>query len=189
MNKKWITIGIIALVIVIIAGAFIGNYNSLANKLTAVEDKQANIQAELQRRSDLIPNLVETVKGYASHESETLQAVTDARTRLANATTPSEMASANAELDKALSIYVNAVTEAYPELKANENFKSLQSQLETTENRVVQARRTYNEAVTDYNGTIRRFPSNLFAGMFGFEKAELFEANADAQEAPSVSFN
>ncbi len=188
-NKKWIIIGAVALAVIIIASSLAGSYNSIIGKQTLLEEKQANIATELQRRSDLIPNLVETVKGYATHESNTLTAVTDARTKVATATTPSEMAEAGAELDKALSVYVNAVTEAYPELKANENFKALQSQLESTENRVVQARRTYNEAATDYNGTIRRFPTNIFAGIFGFEKAELFEASAEAENAPSFSFN
>ncbi len=191
-NKKLIiTLSIVA-VVVLIAGIFIGNYNSLSNKFTTVEEKQANIQAELQRRNDLIPNLVRTVEEYAEHENQTLMGVTEARAlnaackEVENADTIAEQAAANDKVNEAYGIYVNAVSEAYPNIQAYKNFESLQSQLEATENRIVQARRTYNESVTSYNGAIRRFPGNIFASMFGFEKAQPFEAAAGADKVPEV---
>lgn len=156
----------------------------------------SNVETAYQRRSDLIPNLVNTVKGYAAHELETLQSVTDARTKATSVTidpstaTPAQMEAwmeAQDEVNGALGRLI-AVAESYPDLKANENFMQLQQQLEGTENRISTERRKYNEAVREYNVAIRRFPSNIIAGMFGFEKMELFEAAEGAEAVPVVEF-
>ncbi len=188
MKKKGIIIIAVIAVVVIIAGSLIGSYNGLVKLEASTDTAYSDIQVQLQRRSDLIPNLVNTVKGYAAHETEVYTAVSDARTRLAGATTVEETAAADGELSWALSRLL-AISEAYPELKANENFLSLQDELAGTENRVGVARKDYNEAVQTYNVKIRSFPTSILAGMFGFEKKALFEASASAQDAPSVSFD
>ncbi len=175
-------------VIGFLGGIIAGSYNSLVEAQLSVESQQANIQTQLQRRADLIPNFVETVKGYSNFEKETLSAVTEARAAVAKASDAAELSEAGEQLDSAISVWVNAVTEAYPELKANENYIALQDELAGTENRIATARKDYNEAVQDYNTSIRKFPKNIFAGLFGFEKAEFFNADSDAQTAPSVSF-
>ncbi len=190
MSKKgWIILGIIAAVVIVLIATVAGNYNALVNKELAVESKQADIQTQLQRRADLIPNFVETVKGYTDYEQSTYQAVTEARAAVGRAQDAEDQAEASAQLDGAISVWVNAVTEAYPELKANEQFRALQDELAGTENRVAVARKDYNDAVKEYNAAVRRFPMNIFAGLFGFEKAEFFEADADAQDVPQVSFD
>lgn len=156
----------------------------------------ANLQSTYQRRADLIPNLVETVKGYAKHEEQTLTEVVNARAKATQITldaenmTPEKMKefqAAQGELSSALGRLI-AVGEAYPDLKANENFKDLQVQLEGTENRINAARDKYNEAIQDYNTIIRSFPNNIFAGMFGFDKMNKFEAAEGAEKAPEVKF-
>lgn len=187
-KKTWIILGAVALVLVILIGAVISGYNGLVDMQTAVEGKQASIQTQLQRRADLIPNFVETVKGYSDYEQQTYQAVTEARAAVGKAESPEEQAAASNQLDSAIDIWVNAVTEAYPELKANEQYKALTDELAGTENRIAVARKDYNEAVQSYNAAIRKFPKSLLAGLFGFEKAEFFEADADAQDVPEVSF-
>lgn len=177
-NKKmWIIIGIVAVVVIwLIVG-----YNGLVNKEESLAEAKSNVENVYQRRADLIANLVETVKGYASHEQETLTAVTDARTK-------------NFEIDpqtaspEQLKTYINAVGEAYPDLKANQNFLDLQSQLEGTENRIATERRKYNEAVKEYNTTIRKFPTTIIASLFGFDKAENWEAQEGTEVVPTVSF-
>ncbi len=184
----WITLGIIAAVVIILVLAISGGYNGLVTMETEVESKEADIQTQLQRRADLIPNFVATVKGYSDYEQSTLQAVTEARAAVGRADGAEEQAAASDRLDRAISIWVNAVTEAYPDLKANAQYVALQDELAGTENRIAVARKDYNEAVKEYNAAIRRFPKNLLAGMFGFEKAEFFEASAGAQEVPEVSF-
>ena len=151
----------------------------------------ANVQSAYQRRADLIPNLVEVVKGYAAHEKETFESVVNARAKATSITLDAdnieEFQKAQGELSSALGRLI-AVGEAYPELKANENFRELQVQLEGTENRINEERNKANKAIQDYNVKIRRFPSNLLAGMFGFEKMNKFEAEAGAEKAPKVSF-
>lgn len=184
----WIVLAVVAAIVIFIAGMLGGTYNSLVDKEMAVESKQAAILTQLQRRADLIPNFVSTVKGYTEYEKSTLQAVTDARAAVSKAQNAGEQAKANDQLNKAVDIWVNAITEAYPDLKANTQFTALQDELSGTENRIATARHDYNEAVKVYNSTIRRFPNNLFAGMFGFEKAEFFEASENAQQVPEVSF-
>ena len=192
MKKTWIiVIAIVAalvLIIGLIAGALINGYNDMVEAQTEVEEKAAAIQTQLQRRADLIPNFVATVKGYAMHEQETYTAVTEARSAVQNAGNIGEQQAADAQLNRAIDIWVNAVKEAYPELKANANFTALQDELAGTENRVAVARTDYNEVVKSYNASIRKFPRNILAGMFGFEKADFFEAAEGAEQAPEVSF-
>lgn len=178
----------VAAVILVIVGIVAGSYNSLVTTQTAVETKQADIQTQLQRRADLIPNFVSTVKGYTKYEQETLTAVTEARAKVGSANSAQSLSEADEELDKAISVWVNAVTEAYPDLKANSNYIALQDELAGTENRIAVARKDYNEAVQSYNAMIKKFPKNIIAGMFGFEKADFFNADSSAQTVPSVEF-
>lgn len=186
-NGMKVLIAVIAAVVVII-GIFAGGYNSLVKAQTAVETKQADIQTQLQRRADLIPNFVSTVKGYSKYEQETLTAVTEARAKVSKASDAQSLSQANDELDKAISVWVNAVTEAYPDLKANQNYIALQDELAGTENRIAVARKDYNEAVQSYNTMIKAFPKNILAGMFGFEKADFFTASESSQTVPNVEF-
>lgn len=182
-----IIIAVVAIVLVLV-GIVAGGYNSLVEAQTTVETKQADIQTQLQRRADLIPNFVSTVKGYTKYEQETLTAVTEARSKVGKATNTESLSQASEELDKAISVWVNAVTEAYPDLKANSNYIALQDELAGTENRIAVARKDYNEAVQSYNSSIRKFPKNILAGMFGFEKADFFEADDNSQTVPNVEF-
>ena len=195
MNKK-VIIGIVV-AIVLIGGWAISAYNGMVSSEEEATTAFANLQSTYQRRADLIPNLVETVKGYAAHEKETLEGVVAARSKATSVNidpdnmTPEKMKQfqdAQGELSMALGRLI-AIQENYPDLKANENFRDLQVQLEGTENRINEARNTYNKKVQDYNVMIRRFPNTLFAGMFGFEKMEKFEAEAGAEKAPQVKFN
>lgn len=183
-------------VLAIIALWGVGRYNAMVSAEENVETAWSQVENQYQRRSDLIPNLVETVKGYAAHESETLEGVMAARARAtqvvidpANATAEQLTAYQNAqgELTQALGRLL-AVAENYPNLKANENFLSLQSQLEGTENRIAVARNNFNEVARTYNTLIRRFPTNIIASMFGFDKKPYFEAQAGAEMAPLVKF-
>ncbi len=191
MNSKkkglFIGLGVVALVIVILIGSIISTYNGLVAKQEAVENSQGQIQNYLQRRADLIPNLVNTVKGYAEHEDEIYTALAEARAKLNSASNAQEFTEANNEYESALSRLL-VVVENYPELKANENFIALQDELAGTENRIATARKDYNDAVTEYNTAIKKFPAVIFAGMFGFEKADYFEASTESQTAPNVNF-
>lgn len=189
------TIGIIAVVAIIVMYA-ISAYNGMVNDQESATTALANVQSAYQRRADLIPNLVEVVKGYAKHEEETFKGVVEARAKATQITidpsncTPEqlkEFQAAQGELSSALGKLL-AVQENYPELKANENFKDLQVQLEGTENRINEARNKFNSVVQTYNTNIRSFPKNLFAGVFGFSKMDKFEADANAQNAPKISF-
>lgn len=189
-NKKGLIIlGVILLVVVILAGSVIGSYNSLVENEESVAASRADIQTQLQRRADLIPNFVATVKGYSDYEKETYTAVTNARAAVSAAKSPEQMQAANEQLDGAISVWVNAITEAYPDLKANQNYIALQDELAGTENRIAQARIKYNETATSFNVSIRKFPTNILAGMFGFDKVELFEAAEGSENVPQVSFN
>ena len=187
-KKTWIVLGAVAAAIVIIVALISGIYNSLVSAQMTVEEKQAAIQVDLQRRADLIPNFVSSVKGYTEYEQSTLQAVTEARAAVGKASNAGEQAAANEQLDSAIDIWVNAVTEAYPELKASAQFIALQDELAGTENRIAVSRKDYNAAVKTYNAAIRRFPKNVFANMFGFEAMPFFEAADGAEQVPSVSF-
>lgn len=188
--KKTLIIVVIVLVLVIgIPGLILSSsYNNLVSLDENVEGSWAQVENVLKRRADLIPNLVETVKGFANQEQEVLIGVTEARSRVVAATTPGEYAEANSQLTTALD-RLNVVVESYPDIKSNENFLRLQDELAGTENRIATERRRYNEAVQTYNNKIRRFPTNIIAGMFGFDKREYFEVSAEDQENPEVDFN
>jgi LemA protein len=162
-------------------------YNGLVTERESVDKSWAQVENVLQRRGDLIPNLVETVKGYAAHEKEVFEKVADARGRLAGATTPQEASAANAGLTSALGRLL-AISENYPDLKANENFIRLQDELAGSENRIATERMRYNETVRVYNTHIKSFPANLIAGFFGFNAKDYFEAEAGAKEVPKVKF-
>ena len=190
--KKWIWIGVVALVAIFCYTS----YNGLVTKEEGLDSAWSNVETQYQRRADLIPNLVNTVKGYAAHESETLGAVTEARARAtsinlsASDLTPEKLAAfqqAQADVRSALGRLI-AVAENYPDLKADQNFLELQAQLEGTENRIAVARKDFNAAAQRYNVAVRRFPSNLIAGLFGFEKKPYFEASEGADKAPEVQF-
>ncbi len=189
------TIIIIAVAVLAVVWGITG-YNGLVSMDEGVQTKWADVETQYQRRADLIPNLVNTVKGYAAHESETLQAVVEARAKATSVNIdPSNMSAEQiANFQKAQDGVSSALSrllvtvEKYPDLKANENFKELQSQLEGTENRISVARRDYNEAARKYNTTLRSFPKNILAGMFGFEKKAYFEAQEGSEQAPIVQF-
>ena len=192
-NKTlWIVLGVVAVVVV----WAIVSYNGLVTKQEKVSEAWANVETVYQRRADLIPNLVATVKGYATHEEQTLMAVTEARAKSTSlnidptTATPEQMAEwtkTQNEVGSAIGRLI-AISESYPDLKANQNFMDLQKQLEGTENRISTERREYNQQVRDFNASIRRFPTNLIASMFGFEKMEMFEAQEGAEVAPVVEF-
>ncbi len=192
-NKKmWIIVGIVAVVVI----WCVTSYNGLVSKQEGVVTEWANVETQYQRRADLIPNLVNTVKGYAAHEKSTFEEVTNARTRAtsinidAEGLTPEAMAKyieAQNEVGSALGRLI-AVAESYPDLKANQNFLELQNQLEGTENRISVARKNYNETARRYNQSIRRFPTNVIANMFGFDRKPLFEAQEGAETVPAVEF-
>jgi len=182
---------IAVIIILVLAGSFYsffkGTYNQFVTLEESVKSSWAQVENQLQRRYDLIPNLVETVKGFAKQEKDVLVEVTNARARVGGATTVPDKISANNELSSALSRLL-VVVERYPDLKSNQNFLRLQDELAGTENRIAVERRRYNEAVKTYNVAIRSFPANLLAGMYGFEKAAFFEAPAAAKAAPQVKF-
>jgi LemA protein len=196
MKKGLITVGIIVVVLFILYSFFAGRYNTMVELQEAVPKAWADVEAQYQRRADLIPNLVNTVKGYANFEQETLTKVIEAR---ASATqvkidpsniTPEALAQfqqAQNGVSSALSRLL-VVAEAYPDLKANENFRDLQAQLEGTENRITVARTRFNEVVQPYNVYIKKFPSNIIAGMFGFTAKGYFESAAGSEKAPEVKF-
>lgn len=190
--KKWIWIGVVAVVAIF----FYVTYNGFVNKEEGVNAAWSNVETQYQRRSDLIPNLVNTVRGYAAHESQTLGEVTEARAKAtsinlsAGELTPERLAQfqqAQADVRSALGRLI-AVAESYPDLKANQNFIELQSQLEGTENRIAVARKDFNDAARKYNVAVRRFPSNLVAALFGFDQKPYFEAAEGTETAPQVEF-
>jgi LemA protein len=185
--KKWIPLAVIGGLVLIVVLIATSRYNSLVNQSSRVDGAWAQVETVLQRRADLIPNLVETVKGYAAHEKEVIASVADARAKLAGARGPEQAAAADAQLSSALSRLL-VVVENYPQLKANESFTRLHDELAGTENRIATERRRYNEEVREFNATIKRFPSNLFAGMFGFSAREYFQAAEGAEKAPQVKF-
>ena len=179
----WIILGIVVVLII----AVIGMYNSLVQSKIKVDNAWSQIDVQLQRRFDLIPNFVETVKGYMTHEKETFEKIASLRTSWANANSVSE----KAELDNQLSTTLKtimAVSENYPELKANENFLQLQGDLKDCEEKISFARQFYNDTVLSYMNKIEMFPSNIIASMFNFKKADYFEAGEEAKTAPKVSF-
>lgn len=193
-KNKGLIITIVVIVLVALWGIL--SYNGLVEKDENVSNQWANVETQYQRRSDLIPNLVNTVKGYAKHESQTLEAVMAARSQATQVKidpsncTPQQLAAyqkAQGDVTTALGKLL-AITENYPDLKANQNFLELQSQLEGTENRINVARKDFNDSAKEYNTSLRRFPRNIIASMFGFEKRNYFEAEAGAEKAPKVEF-
>ncbi len=197
MKKSNVILLAVAVVIVLICFGGCNAYNGMVDKQETATTALADVQATYQRRADLIPNLAKTVQAYAKHEKETFAEVTKARASVgqikldANNLTAEKLKQFEAvqgELSTALGKLM-VVAEKYPELKANENFHSLQIQLEGTENRINEARQQYNAAVQDYNQSVRRFPNVIFAGMFGFDKMEKFEAAAGAEKAPTLNFD
>ena len=202
MSKKTISI-IVVVVIAFLCFNGCSTYNSFVKESESVDKTWADVEVQYQRRFDLIPNLVETVKAYAKHESETFENVTKARAGLSDAYNQAKglegtdmstaesfdkYNSAQQDLSKAFNIYVNAVKEAYPELKADKQFQDLQVQLEGTENRIATERRNYTEQVQKYNLNVKKFPGKLWASVFGFEPKVQFKADEDAQKAPKLSF-
>ncbi len=183
-----VLLAVIAVVVIIIISA-IGSYNGLVSKQEEIESQKSTISTQLQRRADLIPNFVNSIEGYTVYESKAYTDVTAARSAVSGAETTTEQAAASDELNKAISVWVNAVTENYPNLKANTQFVALQDELAGTENRIATARKDYNEAVKVYNSAIRKFPKNIIAGMFGFEKYDYFENQEGTDTVPEVSFN
>ena len=181
-----ILISVIAIVAIIVI-FLVGSYNGLVKKSEAVDTNLSNLDVMLQRRAYLIPNLVSTVKGYTSHETEIIDSITDARTKLMNANSVEEKSNANNELSSSLNALM-VVVENYPDLKASQNFIQLSDELSGTENRIAVARKDYNDAVKDYNLKVKTFPGNILAGMFGFEQKQYFEANESSREVPSVNF-
>ena len=190
--KKWIWIGVVAVVAIF----FYATYNGFVNREEGLKSAWSNVETQYRRRADLIPNLVNTVKGYAAHETQTLNEVTEARARAtsinlsADDLTPERLAQfqrAQAEVRSALGRLI-AVSESYPDLKANQNFLELQAQLEGTENRIAVARKDFNAAAQQYNVSVRRFPANLVARMFGFGQKPYFESAEGAAAAPQVTF-
>lgn len=188
LKKIFGPIGIIVIILVVLALLFIPKYNSLVTAEEGVDSKWAQVENQLQRRFDLIPNLVESVKGYANHEKEVIASITDARAQMGSAQSPKEQAVANDALNGALSRLL-VVVENYPNLKADANFRQLMDELAGTENRLAVAREDYNNEVQAFNKTVKRFPGNLIAGMFGFEQKEYFKAAAGAEKAPSIDFS
>lgn len=193
-KNKGLIITIVVIVLVALWGIL--SYNGLVGMDENVSNQWANVETQYQRRSDLIPNLVNTVKGYAKHESQTLEAVMVARSQATQVKidpsncTPQQLAAyqkAQGDVTTALGKLL-AITENYPDLKATDNFKMLQEQLEGTENRINVARKDFNDSAKKYNTSLRRFPRNIIASMFGFEKRNYFEAEAGAEKAPKVEF-
>ena len=178
-----ILIAVVAIIVLFV----INTYNTLVGLRNKVKDQWAQIDVQLKRRFDLIPNLVETVKGYAKHESDTLEAVVKARNTYLSASTPEAQMKADGELTQAIT-KLFALSEAYPELKANENFKQLQSELTTTEDKISYARQFYNDIVMKYNNKIEMFPSNIVAGMFNFKTQAFFEVNEEERQNVKVQF-
>ena len=201
MKQSYIAGIVFALLLVFLFFGGCSSYNGMVDADQAVKKQWGQVENQYQRRADLIPNLVNTVKGYAAHESTTLQNVTDARAGLTKAYNDANAISgdsaqaniaayqqAQSNLRGALDIYVNAVREAYPDLKANTNFMNLQEQLESTENRIATERRRYNEEVETYNKKVLRFPGSIWASMFNFDPKDMFQAEEGANKAPKVEF-
>lgn len=189
MKRAGLKPGLMALVVilalvVIVALTFISYHNKFVRADESINQAWAQVQTQYQRRADLIPNLVETVKGYAAHEENVLKEITGMRSRYSEAKTPEEFQAVDQDFQRA----INIVVEAYPELKANENFLALQAELAGTENRIAVARRDFNNIVADYNRTVRTFPGNFFAKLFGYGTRTMFEAQPGAETAPTISF-
>ena len=192
MKKSTIILLVCVAIFIILIGGLVSSIISAYNDMVTGEEKVkkalADLDTMLQRRADLIPNLVNTIKGETSHELAVIDSVTNARTKLVNANTVEEMSEANSQLSSSLKMLMLNVTENYPEIASSQSFISLKDELSGTENRIAVARRDYNGVVQEFNLLIKKFPNSILAGMFGFEKAEYFEADEGSQEVPNVSF-
>ena len=188
MKKSTIVIIVVVVILVAIIAGLVSNYNGVVSLSEEVDNKFATIDTMLQRRADLIPNLVNTVKGYTNQEQAVRDSVTDARAKLAGANSVGEKANADQELSTALSNLL-VVVENYPDLKSSQNFINLSDELAGTENRIATARKDYNDAVKEYNIKIKRFPTNIVSGMFGYGEKEYFQASEGSEEVPTVDFN
>jgi LemA protein len=187
-NRPWVIAGIVAaFIILVVVGGIISTYNGLVARDVAVDSAWSQVETVYQRRADLIPNLVATVKGASNFEQDTLTQITNARSAWTNARTPEDQVAAANGMESAISRLL-LVSENYPTLQSNQNFLALQDELSSTENKVAVERQRYNQAVGDYNQKIRVFPSNVVAGMFGFDKRTFFEASQGAENAPVVDF-
>lgn len=184
---SFLLIVVLVIVILFLVITVVHMYNNLVSLRNRVKNAFSQIDVQLKRRNDLIPNLVETVKGYASHEKEVLEEVTKARSNVMNASTVKETSKADNQLTGALKTLF-AVAENYPDLKANSNFQELQTELSDTENKIAYSRQFYNDTVLKYNNACEQFPSNLLAGLFGFKPSEFFEADEESREVPKVEF-
>ena len=187
MSKVWIVLGVLVLAVLLIAGSLVGTYNNLVTLNEGTDGAWAQVQTVLQRRYDLIPNLVNTVQGFADQERELLTEVTRLRSQWTGATSANQQAGVSGQLEGALGRLM-VVMENYPELRSNQNFLALQDELAGTENRVATERRRYNEAVQSYNTAVQRFPTIIIANMAGFGQRDFFEAVGDAEQAPVVEF-
>ena len=187
MKKGSIILIVIVAVLVIVIGGMVSSYNNLVSLEETVDKAYADIDVQWARRADLISNLVNTVKGYVEHEENIIKNITDARENLLNAESVEDKAKANNELSSAINALM-VIVENYPDLKANENFINLSDELAGTENRIANARTTYNEAVEDYNSAVKKFPTNILANMFGFEEKDYFEIEESKKDVPKVEF-
>lgn len=188
-NTKLIIVGVVVAIIALLGGVYVTSYNSIISLEEKVNTEYSNIESQLQRRADLIPNLISTVKGYMSHEEKIIKDITDARERISSASNISELSEANQQLSTALT-NLNVIVENYPDLKANENFLNLQDELAGTENRVATARKDYNDAVKAYNTKIQTIPSNIIANMMGKQQREYFEVSDESKkDVPVVDFS
>jgi len=187
MSKKLRTIGIVVAILLVIAMPIIGGYNKMVSLEQGVNVAEGNIDVQLKRRSDLIPNLVQTVKGYASQEKDIFIKVAEARAKLAGATNVADKAQADSELGGAVSRLL-VIVEKYPDLQSSQNFRDLTVALEGTENRIGTARQDYNTNVNSYNTTIKKFPTNIIARIFGFGEKPVYKASESAKEVPKVDF-
>jgi len=188
MKKSTIAIIVVVVILIAIIAGLVSSYNGVVSLSEEVDNKFATIDTMLQRRADLIPNLVNTVKGYTNQEQAVIDSVTDARAKLAGANSVGEKANADQELSTALSNLL-VVVENYPDLKSSQNFINLSDELAGTENRIATARKDYNDAVKEYNTKIKRFPTNIVSGMFGYGEREYFQASEGSEEVPTVDFN
>ncbi len=188
MSKKTIILIVIAAILLIVLGVFVATYNSIVSNEETVNTAYSNIKVMLLRRADLIPNLVEAVKGYIEHEQSITETIADARKKMSNANSIEELSEANEQITSALNS-LNVIVENYPDLKASENFLNLQDELAGTENRIATARQDYNESVRKYNSIVKRIPGSIVANMFGFSTRGYFELDDASKEAvPGVKF-
>ncbi len=187
MKGGWIVLGVIAVLVIAVGGWVVSNYNALVTKKTAVEQSFAEVDNLLLRRNDLIPNLVETVKGIAAQEQAVFGQIAEARSQMAGATSTEQKIAAGNAMDSAIGRLL-VVIENYPQLRSQENFLRLQDELAGTENRLSVSRTRYNEVVGEFNVMVRRFPTNLFAGMFGYNPEPFYQVSAEQRQVPSVQF-